>query len=435
MEITNTCTVCFDTIISSAMVICMCGICVCRKCCIIYILESFQKAHCTQCKVAWDCKFLYANFEKSWIEGTKEGQYRNHIKKIALDREKSHLQETIADIPRMREERAKHKERMQTIISMEDEIKKLYNQQREIQNQIREIKTNIYAVRFGNVESAATYTPNFLCPCPYENCKGMIDSIHFQCCICEKRVCRQCREPREKGDEHICNEDVVKNLKLVRADTKPCPKCAVPIFRIAGCDGMFCTICKISFDWRTGKIIIDGPIHNPHAIRWMQENGGLERNVNDIPCGGLIRLYTLKNKIKIPLDAIVENIYRCIAEIEYKTNVNTIDNNFNGLRLQYVLNEITEGRWQQAIFLKERTNERKNANLQILTTFRTLAVERFRNLSEKYDDYAIIPNKVIRVFVKEMDNIRIFINKAFIDELIPLGNRKPYQINSNWIWV
>lgn len=415
-------------------VTCSCDFEACKDCIKQYLLGSTKHAHCMSCKTGWGQKFLIDNFTKGWVEGNKEGQYRAHQKALALDREKSRVPETLAELPRLKAQK-------EAIESSQKIIKELYARRKELKKELAEINRLIpeaqrQASRAMKKELQEIKAPNFICPCPDEECRGMIDSVKFRCGVCGKKICRKCREfkAREDGEKHECNKDVLENVKFLRQDTKPCPKCATAIHKIDGCDQMWCTQCRTPFSWRTGEIET-GTIHNPHAIRWRRENGLNVIDVNDIPCGGLVQMYHI---INIPREKqfYIERIHRVIAEINnyiYREN-----NDFGGLRMRYILKEISEDKWMQSIFVKERQNERKRANNEILTTLRTLAIERFRDLAQTLQE---LPsenfskcNRVVEKFIKEMGKIRNFINKAFMEELPPLGTKKPLQIVSCWMW-
>ena len=53
------------------------------------------------------------------------------------------------------------------------------------------------------------------------------------------------------------------------------------IFKISGCNQMFCTQCHVAFDWRTLQIET-GVVHNPHFMQWLQENGGNRPNGDQV---------------------------------------------------------------------------------------------------------------------------------------------------------
>lgn len=118
--------------------------------------------------------------------------------------------------------------------------------------------------------------------CPLSTCSGLVKN--GRCGDCKKTVCAKCREERLEG--HECNKEQLETIKLLKRDTKPCPRCKVPIHKIDGCDQMFCTKCKTAFSWRTLNIH-RGIIHNPHYHEYMaQLNTGMniQMGAND-PCG------------------------------------------------------------------------------------------------------------------------------------------------------
>jgi hypothetical protein len=72
--------------------------------------------------------------------------------------------------------------------------------------------------------------------------------------------------------DHVCRPENVASAKEVMSHSKPCPKCGVFIFKIDGCNQMFCTHCHTAFDWRT-LAISTGAIHNPHYFAWLESTG------------------------------------------------------------------------------------------------------------------------------------------------------------------
>jgi len=55
------------------------------------------------------------------------------------------------------------------------------------------------------------------------------------------------------GHEFRKKENVV-NVESIKKECKPCPKCAVPIYKNKGCDHMYCKKCFTHFSWETGMI-------------------------------------------------------------------------------------------------------------------------------------------------------------------------------------
>lgn len=114
----------------------------------------------------------------------------------------------------------------------------------------------------------------FICLCPVNGCVGIV--YKESCNACGEKVCEKCHEL--KGTNHVCDPVILQNIKAITSsDTKPCPKCFVPVFKISGCNQMFCSMCKTAFSWTTLKIEKpDAPIHNPHYFEWrrMQQQAG-----------------------------------------------------------------------------------------------------------------------------------------------------------------
>lgn len=126
--------------------------------------------------------------------------------------------------------------------------------------------------------------------CPTNECRGFLDE-NFECGLCEAKVCKSCHEFLNSAG-HECNPETVASIKAVHSEARPCPTCATLISKISGCDQMWCTQCKTTFSWRTGKVE-KGMTHNPHYYEWMRRNGTLQRNPGDIPanqCTGFPRL-------------------------------------------------------------------------------------------------------------------------------------------------
>jgi hypothetical protein len=101
-------------------------------------------------------------------------------------------------------------------------------------------------------------------------------------------ACKDCHEIKGTTQDapHECNPDNLASAKLIDAETRPCPKCGARVFKISGCNQMFCTACNdCAFDWVTGRI--ETIIHNPHYFEFQrQRNGGqAPRVLGDILCG------------------------------------------------------------------------------------------------------------------------------------------------------
>lgn len=90
------------------------------------------------------------------------------------------------------------------------------------------------------------------------------------------------------GAEHRCDEADVSTVALIKSTARQCPNCGVSISRIDGCDQMHCVACRHTFSWTSGAAEV-GHIHNPEHFRMERDGrrGFMERDIRDVPCGGL----------------------------------------------------------------------------------------------------------------------------------------------------
>lgn len=89
--------------------------------------------------------------------------------------------------------------------------------------------------------------------CPYLNCSGLV--LAGNCLKCLKPSCGSCWESMD--EMHKCDPAKVRNVNNVKTDSKACPKCAVRIYRFAGCNHMTCKNCGTHFDYNTGRFLFN----------------------------------------------------------------------------------------------------------------------------------------------------------------------------------
>jgi len=97
--------------------------------------------------------------------------------------------------------------------------------------------------------------------CDVETCCGMVDLVQGHCFVCNQPHCPRCWKPTD--DTHVCTEQALKNVSMIKKTSKQCPMCRCVIQRTEGCPIMFCTQCRSGFDYDTGARIT-GLIDNPH---------------------------------------------------------------------------------------------------------------------------------------------------------------------------
>ena len=270
---------------------CMCNFVACKSCVRTYLLTTItHEPHCMQCRNKWSLDFIKDKLGASFVNG----ELKEHQSKIITDRSVAKREELLPQAIIFRSDQAdkqKIAEMRKKNAEMKKEMEKMYNEIDDIENNI-EIR-NGRRPRFRNYQRRLEYEAQlqhdhngaagggggggvggkpkkqFIMPCQNSGCKGMLNE-KYNCELCITTTCSSCLEV--KGEDHTCNPDSVESAKLLRKETRPCPKCGVRISKIDGCDQMWCIECKTAFSWNTGEIET-GRVHNPHYFQFMRETG------------------------------------------------------------------------------------------------------------------------------------------------------------------
>ena len=244
-------------------------------------------------------------------------EYAMHHKNRLLEREISKLPDTMvaAQISKdhFEKEKVERNKYDKTISELQVIEKQIQNLVRQKISKKKKAKLHLrYAVRHKHnaMRPGAHNTreendgnknekTRFIMPCPGEECRGFL-STDYKCELCSIQTCPKCLEiiGTDKNAQHVCNEDNVKSAEMIRKETKPCPSCGTRIYKINGCDQMWCVECHQAFSWKTGNID-NGKIHNPHFYEHKrnENNGMIVRAPGDVLCGGLIDFDVLRNII------------------------------------------------------------------------------------------------------------------------------------------
>lgn len=443
-ETPKTCTVCFEDFGKFRKPV-PCPSCpeknppsVCRSCTEEYLLESPRDAHCMQCKHEWGYQFTHEAFSSVFSK-----TYRQNRQEKALEREKGLLQQTLPLVALEREKKDAT-ERLKILRQEAAELKKEYAAKLAvIESQMRE---EMHVIK-GKQRIIKNNTP-YLFRCPVENdgeqCRGYIESSSWKCGLCQAEICKKCHCVRSESTKkkHICKKEDVETAKAVMAETKPCPKCTARIFKIQGCDQMFCTQCSTPFSWNTGEIVT-GVIHNPHYYEMLRATGVVQRNAGDAPCGGMPWFDSIYIYAKVCSDEIREKLttaHRRCSEIEnYIANQRRKLEGNRGLedvRLRWLLGEFKDEKaWQRSIFIRERSINKKREELAILDTFLTGSIERFNDYiqecSERHHSRMtrFDVTKLTVKLLEDIEKIRTFCNHAFVINFKALEYKKWPQID------
>ena len=442
---TDECSICIEnfTNIKRKKVVCAkCNYSCCKQCCQEYLISTTNEPQCPNCKTVWDNEFLYENLTKSYMNTT----YRKHKKELLFQIEKARIPEMMPAV-----------ELYKNLSDMEREAAKIYNQMQEIKKHYAALQRRINFIKTGNFEAAMNGAIKenkerraFIHKCPVEGCNGFL-SAQWKCAVCSKYTCKDCLEVigDHKDEPHTCNEDSVKSAQMIKKESRPCPKCAVPIFKINGCDQMWCTQCHVTFSWKTGKISIGGNIHNPHYFQFLNQGGVVARNPGDQVCGGLVdtwRFNTIIHNATKAFNKFANNVYadencrkyikngeiieftnkNLTSETMTKQSIITVNNknvlkaiNLNYLsemlrgarhnmyilnrirtqvnqqddnsmnRIKYIVGEYSETKFK-TILSKQNVKRNKNHRiLQILELVNTVCIDNFNQLQELLNKFTV----------------------------------------------
>jgi hypothetical protein len=199
----------------------------CMSCFKTYLLGVSSGATCMHpdCNRALSNDFISSVTPKSFHNTT----YREHRAGIALSVEISLLPAS----QHLVENKIKARK-------ITDEIEALRIEERSLLHRRRVISSEKYRkeaeVRHIHNRKDTVERRTFIRACPVNDCRGFL-STAWKCGTCDSYTCSECHIPKNGRDDpdHECNPDDVATATLLAKDTKPCPKCAVPIYKISGC--------------------------------------------------------------------------------------------------------------------------------------------------------------------------------------------------------
>lgn len=486
------CVVCIDSKMSECPICCeafnkkmnkefQCGYCdymCCIACVKQYLVTLVGRPKCMNCNTAWLNRFLVEKFPASWwnkdfktnredflysIEQSKIPdtqkfvQYAINIdtlnaelciakkKLVELKKREKIERKAFDELARTVHEKKKEKQpfqtdletlyRLDTLLQQElaDQISAVKAQITDTSTEIKRQQTMLTSAegeQEDEVDKAKQDESRVVMQCPINSCKGFICS-GWKCGLCQTAVCKKCREIESR--DHVCDPDVVRSVEVIQSDSKACPKCSALIFKVSGCDQMWCTRCQTTFSWNRGNIE-DGLIHNPHFLEWLRaQPQPLENPREEEPrCGDR---YVTNNlfRIKIAVDEVVSsesrdtvwNLVRLLVHIveeeisrlepTYKRQIPSDPN--RDIRISFMRNLLSEKDFK-ALLLKREKEELKNVELG----------EAYAMFVDVMDDllFALLSRRSLQLskFLSNVDEMRLYFNnaieKTFKDLKLPM---------------
>jgi len=385
------CDICCDNFTkhNRARIVCpSCNLDACRTCTRTYLLNTSQQPHCMGCKTAWDRMFIVNATLKTFVNGA----YKKHKGQLLFDQERARLAETMPAV-----------ENYLKVGQLRKNLNQYNKRYDELQMEIREMKRNIYKTRrdinlFGKGRSAAGESVReFKRKCGVDACRGFLSSA-WKCGMCKTWTCPKCLEVLglNKNCGHECEPNNVESAKLIKKDTRNCPGCATPIYKIEGCDQMWCTQCHIAFSWKNG-IQVNGTIHNPHFYQWQREGsaGAIIQVPEAVICGGIPPAWRFRRQLSRALTGnahtscdLTNAVMLLHANTSHFVNVELAqmregaqaapDNKRH--RIRFLVNEITEDKFKSTLAQINKKFEKNREILQIYELINTVFTESLKDI-------------------------------------------------------
>ena len=430
------CEICAEMCTKSKMIECgYCNLNACRDCNKTYLLSITGEIHCMKCKNKWNLEFCHKYLTQVFING----EYKKHQTELLFETEKSRFPETMPFV-----------ETYMTVKRKRIELKEIRKKEKELAKWLKEIKLKKYEIQselydlehWGRrrYKKKKEERRTFIHPCSVNGCLGFL-STKWKCAICNIYTCSKCRET--KTADHVCKEENLKSAELIRKETRNCPSCGVNIYKISGCDQMWCVQCQVAFSWKTG-LRVNGIVHNPHYYQWRREGGRNIRNAGEVHCGGIpdFRWYEQKiyrddiitntviygfpgmtrgdnsHEFYIPktyttYQSMLSSIHRAVIHFQevilhdQRTNCNILIDN-QQLRVQYLSGDLSEDRIKQILISRKLGNNKEKVILDVYELLNTVWTE---SMIQIYNNCNV---QTIQEEIQRMTRVTILANKELI---------------------
>ena len=394
----------------------------CCKVCFSTFTKDLSAPKCMFCNTEITMDFVEENTTKQFFT-----EYNEHLCSLKFSAERSKLPSTqrLAEIIRLCDKYNEEQGNMyiirQDILKDYKNCRKEHKTKEEKINMIKEKKKivdelndartslidmyNMYngqrvreiGILTGVVQPDATVEedkPEYTRPCLATDCRGFL-SKSYKCGTCDKFFCAECHEQKKSrvDGEHICNEEAKATIAMIRRDSKPCPKCSIPIEKVSGCSQMWCVSCHTTFDWNTMRIET-GYIHNPEYLRWMRTNNQeIQRNPLDNPVGGNCNEMPSWTRINFALSPLGirsscwDEQHRRVNHIRFamRNIPREKEEEFVNLRTDYLLSKISEEQWNKKFRMIVKRNKLNQERYNVYDLYSNGMKDLFINLEHTKD--------------------------------------------------
>ena len=259
--------------------------------------------------------------------------------------------------------------------------------------------------------------------CQAPECEGFL-SEDYTCPLCKSKTCDKCLE-HIKNDEHECNPNTVRTVKLIKRDSKNCPGCGISVNKVEGCLQMWCTQCHTTFDYRTGKKV-NGRIHNPHFIEWARNQKAnvlrrgnqplteQERNrLREMECAQELNKIIGADNLPSKYVKQVTELYRLTIQFQEdvvnKTRNDTNQSENLDLRIKYLLKQTNEAKIKQSLITRDNKRNKEIEFIQVYEFMNTMMIQSINSIKKNPTE------DNIQLSLTKIESIREYCNTQLKD--------------------
>ena len=386
----------------------------CKVCVQRYLLDcNNQDPHCMNCRRAWDRKQQIECTSKVFVMGDLK-KYKEHV---LFEREKALLPATQPHVEKYMLRKKIHELQYNSLIGGERYKKEVQEALSKYYSRLQEINKEIESMTSKNKKKNELI---YLMPCNNNECKGYVEKNTTVCSLCHTKYCKECRMKQE--DDHECKQEDIATAKLLMKDSKACPCCATLIFKIDGCNQMWCTQCHTAFDWITG-VVERSRIHNPHYYELQRHVYGTA----DIPrvedhyenCGDenvTIEMLYMKLRSLRMHDVINDvgsyqmSMYHTRYIVDHLPIRGVVDPMVNlKTRVRYLSNEISEEKFRHLLYRKYKSIEKKVQEREVLDMYINVINSGMQDIMNSTN------SEDVMMVLSQLRNLRQYANECLRD--------------------
>ena len=289
--------------------------------------------------------------------------------------------------------------------------------------------------------------------CGHMTCGGLLDAGDGTCIQCNRVTCQHCGSCISDGaslEDHECDPDAVASQATLRRECRPCAGCGALSYRTEGCPIMWCLVCHRFWHWNTGRLVVTrhGLPHNPDHRAWVATGRDAvpQREIDDIPCGGLptiqdVHLLTIE-ALRRSVDCTIirsagMDVVMATASLQeaqalrhsYRENWD-MNREAQSLRLSFLMGDISEAKFAKSLEKLDRNLRVRREVALVLEGMVLAGADLLQVFAATIRSGMIVD---CRAMALQLGSLRGIFDDS-LQQLEALHARKLPRLSANWIW-